>query len=111
MVFNRSGTWPNANSISRWSQRKVLPKLLARRLFPAGYDFRRKQGFSLPFAAWFRSGTDATLHEIIRENPVPIFSAAAVASVLTDSRRGANPERIFGLALLGLWCRQYRVTF
>ena len=94
-----------------WSQRKVLPKLLARRLFPAGYDFRRKQGFSLPFAAWFQQGSDATLHEIIRENPVPAFSPVGIEHALADGRRGANPERIFGLALFALWCRHYRVAF
>jgi asparagine synthase (glutamine-hydrolysing) len=92
-------------------ERKILPKRLARRLFPAGYDYARKQGFSLPIAAWFRQGGAAPLADIVRDHPVPALAPAAVAKVLAAGRRGAAPEKVFGLALLGLWARHYRVSF
>jgi len=35
-------------------ERKILPRRLAARLLPPSLDLTRKQGFSLPLAAWFK---------------------------------------------------------
>ena len=38
------------------SGRKLLLKELARRLLPSGFDFQRKQGFSIPLSSWLEKG-------------------------------------------------------
>jgi len=90
-------------------RRKILPKILARQLFPANYDFDRKQGFSLPLSAWFRQGTTRELHDLIQANPPPFMDEAGLNAFLIGGK--TSPEKVFGLALLGLWCRHYKVSF
>lgn len=90
-------------------RRKILPKILARRLFPVGYDFERKQGFSLPLSAWFRQGTIRDLHDLIQVDPLPFLDKAGLNTFLSEG--SPSPEKIFGLALLSLWSRHYKVSF
>jgi asparagine synthase (glutamine-hydrolysing) len=92
-------------------RRKLLPKLLARNLFPADYDFERKQGFSLPLSGWFKQGGAGELGDLIRQNPLPIFRERETEAILKGGVQGPNPEKVFGIALLGLWCRHYHVSF
>ena len=97
---------------TRGNQRKVLPKLLARRLFPPGYDYQRKQGFSLPLSAWLKMGGSEALYEIVRESPLPMMNEKEVERQFAAGNRDtANPENLFAVALLSLWARRYRVSF
>ena len=90
--------------------RKVLLKTLARELLPGDFDFDRKQGFSVPLADWLREGPMRALVLAIA-NEKDTFLATPVAKRLwLEQERGRNKgERIFGLLLLDLWCRQYRI--
>jgi asparagine synthase (glutamine-hydrolysing) len=90
-------------------RRKILPKVLARRLFPVGYDFDRKQGFSLPLSAWFRNGSIKELRDLIQANQLPFIDKAGLNVFFSGDI--PSPEKIFGLALLSLWCRHYKVSF
>ena len=49
-------------------ERKIILKHLARKLLPKSFDFKRKQGFSIPINNWLKSGNFRNyFEEIIRQ--------------------------------------------
>ena len=93
------------------SERKVLLRRLAARLLPPALDLRRKQGFSLPLDAWMRGAWGEYLGGVLREAPAGLFDRATVASLLAGQERGrTNATRLFTLAMLELWRREYGVA-
>jgi len=92
--------------------RKVLLKRLAARVLPPAFDCERKQGFSIPLAAWLRSGPwKAFFRETLLDSDNALFDRGAVTGLLDGQARGrANSERLFALVLFELWRREYRIS-
>jgi len=91
--------------------RKILSRKLGERLLPASLDLRRKQGFSLPLASWFKGDWGRFMSEVLHEADPNIFSRSAIQSLLDGQRRGLNnTQRIFSLTMFELWRRHYGVT-
>lgn len=102
------GAVPARLKATAW-QRKVLPKRLAARLLPPAFDRRRKQGFSIPLAAWLRAGPLRELFLDVLHDRGGIFDPRALAELLRAQERGRdNGERLFALVLFELWRREYR---
>jgi asparagine synthase (glutamine-hydrolysing) len=92
-------------------ERKVLPQRLAERLLPPGMDLKRKQGFSMPLAAWFKGDWGAYIESILREADPGLFDPRAVRKLIVGQRHGlSNTQRLFALTMFELWRREYRVT-
>lgn len=92
------------------TDRKVLLRMLARRVLPAAMDVRRKQGFSLPLGAWFRGRWGAYLSDVLRGAPATMYDPRAVRALLEGQARGlGNEQKLFNLAFLELWRREYQV--
>lgn len=93
------------------TRRKVLPKLLARKLLPSGFDLRRKQGFSIPLASWLRQREWGDyFREVLLDSQGSPFNRRFVANLLDGQPRGrSNSERLFSLVLFELWRQEYRV--
>ncbi|HEY0872216.1 MAG TPA: asparagine synthase (glutamine-hydrolyzing) [Vicinamibacterales bacterium] len=90
---------------------KVLPRALARRLLPAGFATRRKQGFTMPLRAWFSGEWGARAERILKDAPASLFAPAEIDRLLQAQRRGFdNTGRIFALTMFELWRREYRVA-
>ena len=91
--------------------RKILLKTLARRLLPAAFDFSRKQGFSVPFPAWLRSGVWLDyFRAVLLDRSQTTFDHGCVEQLFDGQRKGrANAERLFGLVMFELWRRSYAV--
>ena len=93
------------------SERKILSRRLAARLLPASLDLRRKQGFSLPLAAWFTGGWGSFIGDVLESADQRIFSRDAIHGLLRGQRRGySNTQRLFALTMFELWRREYRVA-
>jgi asparagine synthase (glutamine-hydrolysing) len=92
-------------------QRKILLKRLAARVLPPQFDRQRKQGFSIPLAAWLRSGPWHRLfHEVLLGADGNLFDRGTVRKLLDGQARGRrNSERLFALLLLELWRQEYRI--
>jgi asparagine synthase (glutamine-hydrolysing) len=91
-------------------QRKILPRRLAERCLPHDLDLRRKQGFSLPLGRWFRGGWGDYIRQVLGSDSC-LFDRKAVEGLLAGQRRGrSNTQRLFALAMLELWRREYRVA-
>lgn len=92
--------------------RKILLRKLARRFFPDGYEYGRKQGFSVPLSSWIRQRGANTPLDLLRENPIPVMDMNAVYKHFSSrSLSAGDAEQIFGLAMFGMWCANYRVKF
>jgi asparagine synthase (glutamine-hydrolysing) len=93
------------------SERKVLLKMLARRVLPSALDIDRKQGFSIPLHRWFKGEWGTFLSDVLRAAPPELYDPKAIAALLTGQARGfGNAQRLFNLALLELWRREYEVS-
>ncbi|TSA15528.1 MAG: asparagine synthase (glutamine-hydrolyzing) [Betaproteobacteria bacterium] len=92
--------------------RKLLLKRLAQRVLPPAFDLERKQGFSIPLAAWLRSGPwKAFFRETLLGSDSNLFDRKEVERLLAGQEQGrANSEQLFALVLFELWRREYQVS-
>ena len=90
--------------------RKLLLKDLAARVLPQDFDRQRKQGFSVPLAAWLRQGPFRDLvHDVLLSSRC-MFERKAVKRLLQLQDRGcSNSERLFALTLFELWRESYAI--
>jgi asparagine synthase (glutamine-hydrolysing) len=103
------GRVPDRFRATLW-QRKVLLRHLARRLLPPQLDLKRKQGFSIPLAAWIKGPWGARMSEILAGMMPGLFDAGAVAELFALQRKGlSNSQRLYALTMLELWRREYDV--
>ncbi len=92
------------------NERKILPRKLGAKLLPASLDLRRKQGFTIPLDAWFKSGWGDFVGDVLRDADPRLFSQKAIQSLLEGQRKGRNnTSRIFSLTIFELWRRHYGV--
>jgi asparagine synthase (glutamine-hydrolysing) len=92
------------------SERKILLRKLAQRVLPAGFDVKRKQGFSIPLAKWFSGEWGDYMTSVLRGRD-SVFDRSAVESLIEGQKRGrSNADRLFALTLFELWRREYRVS-
>jgi asparagine synthase (glutamine-hydrolysing) len=92
------------------SRRKILPRLLAERLLPPEFDAVRKRGFTLPLADWFRGDWGTFFESTLLSAPKEFLDPGVVSDLIRRQRSGfSNVDRLFGLAMLELWRREYNV--
>jgi asparagine synthase (glutamine-hydrolysing) len=89
----------------------LLKKLMDSRL-PPGIVYRKKQGFPVPIASWFRGPLYERVAEVLldrRSRGRGYFHPHYVEGILTRHRRGRQDlsRRIFALLTLELWHRMY----
>ncbi len=93
------------------TERKVLPRRLARRLLPPELDLHRKQGFSVPLDKWFRGQWGEHVRDLLLDGGGDSpFDAEEVRRLLRSQERGyRNTQRLFALTIFELWRREYGV--
>jgi asparagine synthase (glutamine-hydrolysing) len=92
------------------AERKRVPRRLAERLLPPALDLKRKQGFSLPLASWFRGEWGVYMRQVLEEAPATLFAPAVIHGLVEGQRRGySNTQRLFALVMLELWRREYAI--
>lgn len=90
---------------------KVVLQALLRRYLPATFDFNRKQGFTIPLAAWLRHGPLRVLLEDCLLDGQGPFRREAVHALLRGHDGGRRNEgRLFALLAFELWRRAHRVA-
>jgi len=94
----------------RGRERKILPRRLAARFLPKKLDITRKQGFTMPLAAWFKGDWGEFMRNVLSEASPDLFHQKAIEHLFTGQERGyANVNRLFALTLFELWRREYNV--
>ncbi len=92
------------------TDRKILLRMLAKRLLPKELDVTRKQGFSIPLDSWFTGEWGSYLRDILRSAPSALYDQREIENLLKGQERGLlNGNRLFNLAILELWRREYDV--
>jgi asparagine synthase (glutamine-hydrolysing) len=102
------GTVPSTLKVKGF-RRKLLLRKLALKLLPGEFDASRKKGFTVPLADWLRGAWKPLIDDLLNQGS-PFFdrrNICELTATLQHSDRGAN--RIFQLALLEAWRRQYQI--
>ena len=92
-------------------QKKILLRRVAARLLPKELDISRKQGFTVPLAAWFKGDFGRFVEEVLGEADETLFQRATLRRLIKTQRQGlVNSHRLFALTMFELWRREYRVA-
>jgi len=91
--------------------KKILLKRLTARVLPPEFDRHRKQGFSIPLAAWLKAGRFRELFHSVLLDKNCIFDRKVVTQLLRGQDRGlSNSERLFTLVFFELWRKEYAIS-
>ncbi len=90
---------------------KILPRRLAARLLPTQVANKTKKGLTMPLDNWLQSGGGSFLRDILFDSGQRLFDPPAVQRLFDQQSRGRNnASRIFALAMLTLWAREYGMS-
>ena len=90
--------------------RKVLLRMLASRVLPPALNLTRKQGFSLPLGTWFKGSWGRYIEDVLLSAPQALYDRQALGRLMNgEKQRQRNAQRLFNLAFLELWRREYNV--
>ena len=97
----------------RGDQGKYILKRVGERYLPQDVLYRRKQGFNVPLAHWFRGALKGFLDDILSEEELQaqgIIQSGIVQHLIADHQAGADYSTLlFNLICFQLWYRsQYR---
>jgi asparagine synthase (glutamine-hydrolysing) len=88
----------------------VLLRRLAARLLPPELELNRKQGLSIPLAAWFKGRWGDYIEDVLAGADPEVFDRSVIRGLVERQRRGfSNTHRLFALTMLELWRREYGV--
>jgi asparagine synthase (glutamine-hydrolysing) len=92
--------------------RKYLLKKVARKWLPPRIIDRKKQGFPMPFATWFRREARTFVRDLLAPDLIRrrgIFNPAAVEKLLHQHESGVadHANLLWGLMALELWQRAF----
>jgi asparagine synthase (glutamine-hydrolysing) len=92
--------------------RKLLLRHVARKRLPAWFDSRRKQGFSIPLAAWLQGPWASLLEDLAESSGEGLLEPKAVRRFI---RAGSSADRLahqmYQLAMLEMWRRHYGISW
>ena len=91
------------------NQRKILPKMLAKKILPKGFDYHRKQGFKFPVNELFKHGMWYDfLKDKINSDQNYFLDKKYCNQLLAQHAEGGNiGESLFAIALFLVWCEEY----
>ena len=104
---------PTRHKVRGLAKKRLLRRALSP-LLPREVVRGRKQGFSIPLAAWLRGPLEGFAREVLSRETLErqgLLEPAAVASVLDRhvSRRDDLSRQIWGLMALTMWFDRYRI--
>ena len=103
------GKIPSHLKVSK-SEKKIFLKEIAKRILPKEFDFKRKQGFSIPLNSWLINGNFRDLFWSVLTDESCFFEKKYVLNLLKDQDNGRdNSERLFSLVLFELWRNEYKI--
>jgi len=92
-------------------EKKVLPRRLAKGLFPAMALQPRKQGFTMPLSTWFKGKWGEYFKDVLLDSGQDFLSKRVIEDLFRLQQRGrANQNRIYALTMLALWRTEYTMT-
>lgn len=91
---------------------KHIFKEAMRPLLPSGIVDRRKHGFGVPVAEWFKKELKDYANEVFRDSRTQqrgYFNGEYVLSLLDEHQKGLQDfsQQLWALLIFELWCREY----
>jgi len=101
-----------SNQKATVSGRKIILKRLAARVLPPEFNRHRKQGFSMPLAAWLQTPRwGEFFRDVLLDSRSGLICKKTVMNLLQGQAKGrSNSERLFALVMLELWQREYSAS-
>ena len=103
---------PARLKLRRGETKWILKQLARRRGLPEHLVTRRKQGFGIPVGEWFRGELRPWIEDVLQDPACRErgwFAPTEVDRLLTDhlERRADHTPRLWSLAMLELWQREW----
>ena len=74
-------------------------------------DLKRKQGFGVPLAAWFRGDFGTLVEDVLGSADTALFDRSALRRLIRFQKSGlVNSHRLFALTMFELWRREYKIA-
>jgi len=113
-VVEVAASLPPEMKLRRLTTKHVLKWLLRNRL-PRDIVRRRKKGFAVPLARWFRTELRPLVHEVCDEGTLRragLFRPEVVSNLIGQHMRGEADHRkkLYTLLVFLLWARRHRVV-
>lgn len=92
--------------------RKIMLRRMARKLLPESFDFKRKQGFSLPLSSWLKKGVwrEYFQDELLGDGQ-ELFDHKFIQQLFRGQDLGMNnSERLYGLLMIHLWMKSNNLS-
>ena len=91
--------------------KKIFLKEYAKRILPKEFDFQRKQGFEVPFEAWYKESKWQSYFKDILTSKECIFDPKAIQKILQPTKIPVlRSNIIFSLAMFEIWRRKYSIS-
>jgi asparagine synthase (glutamine-hydrolysing) len=102
---------PTRHKVRGFAKKRLLRRAVAP-LLPRAITHGKKQGFSIPVAAWLRGELEPYARQVLSEETIArqgYFRPAAVSGLIDDhvARRQDLSRQIWGLMALTLWVDRY----
>jgi asparagine synthase (glutamine-hydrolysing) len=94
------------------SNKKIILKKLAKKILPPNFDYKRKQGFSIPLNIWLqqKEWKDFFTDNLL-SNEQTIFNHDFIKNILKNQVKYNNSgEHLFGLLMFELWRKKYNLS-
>ena len=92
------------------NQKKILLKKFAQKVLPNTFDFKRKQGFSIPLEYWLKKSEWRDFFHDILLSRETIFEKKYIFELFKGLDNGRNnSERLFALVMFELWRKEYNI--
>ena len=113
-VVEVAASLPPEMKLRRFTTKHVL-KWLLRKQLPRDIVRRRKHGFGVPLARWFRTDLRPLVHEVCEETALRragLVQPEYVSTLVGEHMRGEADHRkkLYTLLVLVLWMRRHRVS-
>ncbi|SRR5579883_60659 len=101
---------PDEFKVNGFSTKYILKRVMKNRVPPEIVN-RKKTGFPVPYASWFRGELQPWVRDILLDRRTlqrGYFVPARVEELISNNfETGAHPKEIFSLAMLELWHRAF----
>ena len=102
---------PTAYKVNK-NGRKLLLSELAKSKLPKNFDYKRKQGFSIPINSFINNEKvkDLIKDELLNKNC--IFNSDFILELLKSLKKNRkNEERLMGLLFFEIWRKKHKIIY
>lgn len=93
------------------SNKKIFLKEFGKKLLPHEFDFNRKQGFEVPFEAWYKEKKWRDFFNEVLLDSNSIFNNKEITKLIAPTRLPVlRSNLLFSLVVFELWKRKYWVN-